>query len=44
MVFGVYVIGLLTGKTMVADPRVGIALLLVGLLVGIGYVLITSMR
>ena len=47
VVFGVYVIGLLTGKTMVADRRVGIALLLVGFLAGIGLALITlitSMR
>ena len=47
VVFGVYVVGLLTGKTMVGDRRVGIALLLVGFLVGIGLALITlitSMR
>ncbi|TEU11871.1 MAG: hypothetical protein E3J21_22535 [Anaerolineales bacterium] len=44
---GVYVVGLLTGKTMVGDRRVGIALSLVGFLVGIGLALITlitSMR
>lgn len=47
VVLGVYVVGLLTGKTMVGDRRVGIALLLVGFLVGIGLALITlitSMR
>ena len=47
MVFGVYVVGLVAGKTMVGDPRLGIALFLVGFLVGIGLVLITlitSMR
>lgn len=47
VVFGVYVVGLLAGKTMVGDPRVGIALLLVGFLAGLGLVLITlitSMR
>ena len=41
VVLGVYVIGLLTGKIMVADPKVRIALLLVGFLVGIGLALIT---
>jgi hypothetical protein len=48
VVLGVYVVGLLTGKTMmVGDPRVRIALLLVGFLAGIGLLLITlitSMR
>jgi len=44
---GVYVVGLLTGKTMVGDRRVGIAFLLIGFLVGIVLALITlitSMR
>jgi hypothetical protein len=47
VVLGVYVVGLLTGKTMVGDRRVGIALWLIGFLVGIGLALITlitSMR
>ena len=44
VVFGVYVVGLLAGKTMVADLRVRIALLLVGFLAGIGCALITVMR
>jgi hypothetical protein len=44
---GVYVVGLLTGKTMVGDRRAGIAFLLIGFLVGIVLALITlitSMR
>ena len=46
--FGVYVVGLLAGKTMVGgDLRVRIVLLLVGFLAGLGFALITvitSMR
>jgi hypothetical protein len=38
---GVYVVGLLTGKTMVGDRRLGIAFLLIGFLVGIVLALIT---
>jgi hypothetical protein len=47
VVFGVYVVGLLTGKTMVGDRRLGIAFFLIGFLVGLVLVLITlitSMR
>ena len=46
VMLGVYVVGLLTGKTMVGD-RVGIAFLLIGFLAGIVLALITlitSMR
>jgi hypothetical protein len=37
---GVYVVGLLTGKTMVGDRRLGIAFLLIGFLVGLVLALI----
>ena len=47
VMLGVYVVGLLTGKTMVGDRRLGIAFLLIGFLVGLVLALITlitSMR